>query len=254
MNQVAKKEKSNIALSSMFEKDADIGLGNLSAEDFALPFLRVLGTQSPEVVKGDAKYVDGAEAGMIYNTVTKQVFDGEEGINVLPCFYKREYIEWSDRGQGQGAPIAIYSVDSNKIMEATRDAMNKDRLPNGNYLENTASYYVMTENMDAALVTMKSTGMKTAKNWNTLMNSIKMKGSEGMFTPPAYSHLYKLKSVLVSNHLGSWYGWGAVEKVGPVQSKDLYETAKSFAESCKKGNVKTQHGESTPQSEEKVPF
>ena len=32
--------------------------------------------------KRDSKYVDGAEPGMIFNTVTGQAYDGEKGVNV----------------------------------------------------------------------------------------------------------------------------------------------------------------------------
>ena len=132
MNQVAKKEKSDIALAGMFEQDQAGGMDQMGSEDFAMPFLRVLGQLSPEINKRDAKYVEGAEAGMIFNTVTKQAYDGVEGVNVIPCGYKREYVEWSDRGEGTSAPVAIHSVESGIIKEATRGADYKDRLPNGN--------------------------------------------------------------------------------------------------------------------------
>jgi hypothetical protein len=49
----------------------------------------------------------------------------------------------SDRGEGTSAPVAIHSVASGIIKDATRVMLTyKDRLPNGNYLENTASYFV----------------------------------------------------------------------------------------------------------------
>ena len=91
MNQVAKKESSSVALTSMFEQDANTSFSNMGSEDFALPFLRVLGQLSPETNKRDAKYVEGAEPGMIFNTVTKQLYDGEEGVSVIPCYYTVSY-------------------------------------------------------------------------------------------------------------------------------------------------------------------
>ena len=87
MNQVAKKQNSSIALASMFEQDKAGGMDQMGSEDFAMPFLRVLGQLSPEINKRDAKYVEGAEAGMIFNTVTKQTYDGEKGLNVIPVSY-----------------------------------------------------------------------------------------------------------------------------------------------------------------------
>ena len=251
MNQVAKKENSSVALNSMFEQDANTSFSNMGSEDFALPFLRVLGQLSPETNKRDAKYVEGAEPGMIFNTVTKQLYDGEEGVSVIPCYYKREYVEWSDRGEGTSAPVAIHSVDSGIIKEATRDASYKDRLPNGNYLENTASYFVLIETGEAALISMKSTQLKVSRSWNSMMNSIKLKGKNGMFTPAAYSHVYNLSTVQQSNDKGTWFGWN-VQKIGPVQDKNLYESAKQFASSV--GNVQVKHGEGETKSKDDVPF
>ena len=253
MNQVAEKKKADVALTSMFEQDANTSFSNMDTDDYALPFLRVLGQLSPECNKRDAKYVDGAEPGMIFNTVTKQLYDGEAGVNIIPCYYKREYVEWSDRGEGTTAPVAIHSVDSGIIKEATRDASYKDRLPNGNYLENTASYFVLIDDGTSALISMKSTQLKVSRSWNSMMNSIKLKGKTGMFTPAMYSHVYSLKTVQQSNDKGTWFGW-TIEKVGPVQDKDLYEAAKSFASSVNKGDVTAKHGGDETKSKDEVPF
>jgi hypothetical protein len=100
---------------------------------------------------------------------------------------------------------------------------------------------------------MKSTGLPVARGWNTMMNSIKLPGSKGMFTPAMYSHVYNLKTVQQSNDKGTWYNW-SVEKIGPVQDKDLYEQAKSFAVSANKGDVTAKHGEEDTKSSDEVPF
>ena len=221
--------------------------------DFAMPFLRVLGQLSPEVNERDAKYVSGAKAGMIFNTVTKQAYDGVEGVNVIPCGYKREYVEWSDRGEGTSAPVAIHSVASGIINDATRGADYKDRLPSGNYLENTASYFVMLPDMQQALITMKSTQLKVSRSWNSMMNSIKLQGKNGLFTPAAYSHVYKLSTVQQSNDKGTWFGWN-IEKVGPVQDKNMYEAAKQFASSVSNVQVKHGEGETKSKPQDSVPF
>ena len=253
MNQVAKKEKSDVALTSMFEEDKAGGMDQMGQGDFAMPFLRVLGQLSPEVNERDAKYVSGAKAGMIFNTVTKQAYDGVEGVNVIPCGYKREYVEWSDRGEGTSAPVAIHSVASGIINDATRGADYKDRLPSGNYLENTASYFVMLPDMQQALITMKSTQLKVSRSWNSMMNSIKLQGKNGLFTPAAYSHVYKLSTVQQSNDKGTWFGWN-IEKVGPVQDKNLYEAAKQFASSVTNVEVKHGEGETKSKPQDSVPF
>ncbi len=243
MNQVAEKKTAGLP-SNIFEEDAAKGLGKLGQEDLALPFLKILGQLSPEVNKRDGKYVEGAEPGMIFNSVSGELYDGMKGITVVPCFYKLEYIEWKDRGEGSGGPVQIHDSSSDIMSQTKTDANYKDRLPNGNYVEKTASHFVLITNPTAAtaLISMKSTQLKISRKWNSMMAGIKMKGKNGMFTPASFSHEYRLRTVQQSNDKGTWFGW-EVQKIGPVSNAELYQQAKVFAESISKGDVKAKHGE-----------
>ena len=238
---------------NVMEQDAGKGLGTLGQEDLALPFLKILGQLSPEVNKRDGKYVEGAEPGMIYNSVSGDLYDGVKGIDVIPCFYKLEYIEWKDRGEGPGAPVAIYDSSSDIMSKTKPDANYKDRLPNGNYIEKTASHFVIVsgDSPSTALISMKSTQLKISRKWNSMMSGIKMKGANGMFTPASFSHIYKLKTTQMSNDKGTWFGW-EVSKVGPVTDKGLYDQAKAFSENISKGSVKAKHGEDKPKDQASI--
>ena len=252
MNQVAEKKSAGLP-ANMFEDDAAKGLGTIGQEDLALPFLKILGQLSPEVNKRDGKYVEGAEPGMIYNSVSGELYDGVKGIDVIPCFYKLEYIEWKDRGEGLGAPVAIYDSSSDIMSKTKPDANYKDRLPNGNYIEKTASHFVIVsgDSPSTALISMKSTQLKISRKWNSMMSGIKMKGANGMFTPASFSHIYKLKTTQMSNDKGTWFGW-EVSKVGPVTDKGLYDQAKAFSENISKGSVKAKHGEDKPKDQASI--
>jgi len=237
MNQVTEKKNGALATFDM-EADAQQSTQNISQDDLALPFLKILGQLSPEVNKRDGKYVEGAEPGKIINTVTNELFDS---LNVIPVFYKRKYIEWQDRGTSTGAPVAIHAADSDIVSQTTRDKSYKDRLSNGNYLENTADHFVLAlgdspENVEHALISMKSTQLKVSRKWNSMMMGIKMQGKNGLFTPPTYSHIYKLSTVQMSNDKGTWFGWD-VSKAGPVENRGIYDMAKTFAASVSKGEV-----------------
>ena len=251
MNQVTEKKEGALAV-NLFEADANQGAQNISQEDLALPFLKILGQLSPEVNKRDGKYVEGAEPGKIINTVTNELFDK---ISVVPCHYKRQYIEWQDRGTSSGAPVAIHDADSDIVSTTTRDKSYKDRLPNGNYLDNTANHFVLVlgKNPSTALISMKSTQLKVSRSWNSMMNSIKLKGKNGMFTPAMCSHVYKLKTVQQSNDKGTWFGWN-ITKIGPVQDKNLYEAAKSFAGNVNNAPVNHGEGETKSKETDSVPF
>ncbi len=249
MNQVAEKKTAGLP-TNMFEDDAAKGLGKIGQEDLALPFLKILGQLSPEVNKRDGKYVEGAEPGMIFNSVSGDLYDGVKGIDVIPAFYKLEYIEWKDRGEGPGAPVAIYDSSSDVMSKTKPDANYKDRLPNGNYIEKTASHFVIItgDSPSTALISMKSTQLKISRKWNSMMSGIKLKGKNGLFTPASFSHIYRLKTTQMSNDKGTWFGW-EVSKVGPITDQQLYQQAKAFSESISKGAVKAKHGEDKPKDQ-----
>ena len=240
-NEVMKKDTGSVAL---FGNDLQKGFETMTQEDMALPFVRILGQLSPQVTDGDAKYIEGAKPGMIYNTVTSECFDGKKGIKVIPCYYKKDYPEWSDRGDGPGAPVAVHLPNSPIIQTGKRDG-SKIRLPNGNYLEETASYYVLVETkggaMTPALITMKSTQLNVTKKWNSMMKTIQISdGKGGMVIPPMHGVVYKLSSVLQKNDKGSWYGWSVTQdRIMGQKDKTLYLTAKDFNSSVSKGNVQT---------------
>ena len=190
---------------------------------------------------------------MIFNSVSGDLYVGVKGIDVIPCFYKLEYIEWKDRGEGPGAPVAIYDSSSDIMSKTKADANYKDRLPNGNYIEKTASHFVIIngDSPSTALISMKSTQLKISRKWNSMMSGIKMKGANGMFTPASFSHIYKLKTTQMSNDKGTWFGW-EVSKVGPVTDKGLYDQAKGFSDSISKGAVKAKHGEEKPKDQKSI--
>jgi hypothetical protein len=142
------------------------------------------------------------------------------------------------------------------MSKTTRGDDGKDRLENGNYIEETASHYVMIVEEDkssTALITMKSTQRKKSKKWNSMMMSLraKKKDGKGFFKPAPFTQMYNMKTVLEKNNLGSWYGW-EIEHKGTVESEETIKAAYEFYETCKKGAVRVNHGKE--ESVEKTPF
>ena len=255
---VAKKKTAEVAVmdENMFAADAGIGVNDLSSEDLAIPFLKVLQKMSDELDD-----LDNAKAGDIYNTVTKEVVKGKDGVRLINCAYNLQYIEWEPRGTGTGAPHAIYGA-GDEIPATERGDDNKDYVAGGSgrYLERTAQHYVLVVDEDGmtqqALLPMKSTQFKKSKQWNSAMRSLKMKDSKGgLFTPPRFSHVWKLETVSEENKNGSWHGW-QISKDDVVKDPSVYAEAKLFAESIQAGQVNVKHvrEEDKPSSDEDLPF
>ena len=230
--QVAKKE-TQLPSSILFEADAHRGFENVKNTSVALPILKLLQNGSAEAQKRNQAYVEGAEPGMLLNTVTKKLYDGAKGITVIPCHYKLEYQEWSDYGTGAGRPEQIYPDTSDILSKTTKDQINKDRLPNGNYILTVGNHFVIIldgNSNETALICMSSTQGKVSRKWVSAMMSITLDGQKGPFTPPSFSHMYKINTVLNTGKGLQWYGYN-IAKVGPVTDAALYERAKQFYQS-----------------------
>ena len=253
---VAKKKPAKLAVMSedMFAADAGVGVNNLGSEDLAIPFLKVLQKMSDELDD-----LDDAKAGDIFNTVTKDIVKGKDGVTVINCAYNLQYIEWEPRGTGTGAPHQIYSA-GDTIPQTERGEDNKDYVVGGSgrYLERTAQHYVLVVDDDGitqqALLPMKSTQFKKSKQWNSAMRALKMKDSKGnLFTPPRFAHTWLLETVSEENKNGSWHGW-QISKDEVVTDPNLYAEAKLFAESIQAGKVNVQHQREDESTSDDVPF
>ena len=228
-NNVTTRKEGGLPSTALYEGDAHAGFENVKTTSLALPILKLLQNGSGEAQKRNQNYVEGAEPGMLLNTVTKKLYDGAKGIEVIPCHYKLEYQEWADFGTGSGRPENIYDANSD-ILSKTKNEMGKDRLDNGNYILTVGQHYVLirdgnsTEN---ALISMSSSQGKVSRKCNSMMMSITLDGKNGPYTPPSFSHKYRLTSVLNSGKGNQWYGYN-VTKVGPIEEPALYERAKKF--------------------------
>jgi len=253
---VANKEAKNDVVvfdASIFEADAGMGLENLGQDDIALPFLKVLSRQDPTLDD-----LEDAKPGDILNTVSNGVYSGKTGIRVVPCAYQRRFVEWAPRGSGNGAPINIFTPED-KRPQTERGDDNKDYVVggNGSYLEETHQHFVLVVEDDgtvtSALIAMKSTQLKKSRKWNSMVAQRSVMGKNGPFTPPRFSHIYRLKTISEENSKGSWHGW-EISLEGMVDDAAVYKQAKDFAESILRGDVEVKHSDDQAGGSNDAPF
>ena len=222
-----------------FEQDSRRGFeGAQSRSDFAIPFIVILQSLSPQV-DGENK-IPGAKPGMFYNTVTGEL---SEELVVIPCRYTRTFVEWVPRDAGGG-----FRGERDHTFEGEYDrlrdpATGKAKLPNGNEIADTRNFYVLVEDQDTgalspAVISMGSTQIKKARNWNTFMQTKTMPGKNGQFVPAMFASRFRLTTKMESNKKGKWYGW-VYEWIGFVNSPQeiSYQQGKAFSETVAAGKV-----------------
>ena len=235
--QVAVKQEAGLPSTIDFEADAGSGFENLVEKSVTLPILKLLQNGSAEAKKRDPKYVTGAEPGMLYNTVTGKLYDGEKGVQVIPCFLDFEYQEWADFGTGSGRPEKIYPAESKILDETTKDAQNRDRLPNGNYIQTAAQWFVIVSDdkgSETVMMSFYGTQLPVSRKWNAAQLSISFDGKKGPYTPARYSHIWKLSTIAKSGKGNTWYvyKYELVHKLDSVKDANLYNRAKQFKANC----------------------
>tara|TARA_R100000781_G_scaffold18611_4_gene14420 strand:+ start:1783 stop:2544 length:762 start_codon:yes stop_codon:yes gene_type:complete len=253
---MAKTAKLPVGLEDAFAEDAGVGFEEVTSADLQIPFLRILQALSPQLKKSDAAFIEGAGQGDIFNTVTNKVWDGSEGVVVIPVYFEMKFLEFVPRTQGGGF-VGELAADSDEVRTAYRDSdTNLELLHNGNELVRSAQHYVKIVhedgNLENAIVDMKKTQLKRSRLWVSMMMMQKHNGS----TLPSFANTYRLKSVEDGNDKGSWGSW-SIALEGRVPSLEAYKDAKELHGSISRGELKIApppaEGAITDQSED-VPF
>tara|TARA_R110002020_G_scaffold5988_3_gene24882 strand:- start:3468 stop:4265 length:798 start_codon:yes stop_codon:yes gene_type:complete len=259
MNQVATK-KETLPSTVSFEEHAGQGSEYVTARDTKLPILKLMSNTSPVLNPSDAKYNESAKLGDIYNEITNSLYRGTKGVLVVPCLYVNTFNEWADRGDSPGRPIQIHR-DSNILRETQRGDDGRDRLPNGNYVEDTGNHFVYLLDdkynaIEQALITMKSTQKKKSKLWNSMIQSRRLEGKSGFYTPPSWGTVYRLTTVQESNSKGSWPGWSVAfdSFLNKPEHAKTVELTKDFYKSAMESDIfgKVDFDAEKPQAEKKV--
>ena len=210
-----------------FLADAGQGLEQATSSDFQMPFLAVLQSNSPQVKRGDAKYIDGAKAGDFLNTVTGETYDGEKGVLFIPCHYYREVIEWKPRNLG-GGMIGRHPAGSLASLTASKNAKNVPLSAAGNELRDTAYHpglLVDGKNVTQINLSFTSTQLKKTRRWLSTIASQKIPGKGASYA--SFAQIYRLRLVSEQNNEGTWYGLHITFE-GIISDPQIYTKAREF--------------------------
>jgi len=181
-------------------------------EDVAIPFLRVVQSNSHECTVGDPKYNDLARPGMFIDSVSGELMDGGKGVVVIPVAYQRSYVEWKPRATGGGL-VKDFGADPSRLKDCHRAPNSyKDLTPEGNELVLSGLYYVLVVNeatgdYGAKLLVLQGTQLKKSRAWNTLMASLRFTSAEGeKYAPAPFEQSWRFTTVPEKNDKGAWMG------------------------------------------------
>lgn len=244
-NAVAKKDEAKLPAAGFdYGDDAGSGFEGTTQDDLSIPFLSILQSNSPQVEENDP---EGCRPGMLFNTVTKELVDGEEGLIFQPVHKDHQFVEWIPRNKGGGF-VGMYEPDSPEVKKAVEDnggqRMGKLTIGDNELIETHYVYGLILDNtgenqLGFAVVTFNSTKIKPCKDWFTAMYMLKGK-------PPLFANRARLRTVKQKNEHGTFFnftisplsseGWAA-SLINPQANADLLDGARSFREMVLSGKA-----------------
>ncbi len=238
--------------------DSGAGFEGTKPDDLSVPFLAILQSNSPQVVDKDPA---GCDSGMLFNTVTKEVWQGEgataEGVIFLPVHKEEVYVEWVPRLLGggmvgmhdpNGAVVkkAIEDNDGNAYGKLHTPDVREDAKP-GAENDLVQTYYVYGLFLDAdgvsttgfGVVSFTSTKIKPYRDWITAMYTLKGK-------PPMFANRAVLRTVKQRNDSGTFFNFRidpyaktwTKSLISPADNADLLNEARDFREMVVSGMAK----------------
>ena len=237
------------------------GLGNeqVTRDDLATPFLFILQDLSPQVKRTEAKYVEGAQAGMFFNSVTRQLYDGALGLEIIDCYFEPLLTKWTPRDKGGGFKGVVEPSDPilKRCRNKVRDGKETQTLitPDGDEINNINQHYLLVRpyTKDAALnpypwqpvcLGLGSTQIKKSKQLNAQLNLERVRTADGRIVPiPRFGVVWRLATVPERNQTGSWFGI-QFERLRRVNAAELQEGV-AFYKAVSSGERRVKPSEET---------
>lgn len=247
MSAVAKKKDQlpTTGLNDALAQSGFSGFEEATSSSYAIPFLKLLQSGSPQCKRSNGEYIEGAAEGMVLHTISGQLFKAyEEPLHVIPCSFRECVNEWVPRAKGGGI-VESHSVSSNvkrnaRAVEDPENGKMKLVLPNGNELVDTANHYVLVwvgNEWEPALLSCVSSNLTFSRKWMSHMRNLKMDTSKGRISRPMFGSIYGLKTISRTKGEDSWYVFD-FERIDDVGEPELIEKATDYISAINSGLAK----------------
>ena len=237
---VAKTEQVPEYLKDAMSGDDNRGCENVTKDDLIIPRLGLTQALSPEIVKDDPAYVEGADQGMLFNTVRRTLYDGS--VTVIPVLFEKQYLVWRDRklGGGFGGQYATSAEANAAILERGE--------PGYEVVDTPIWLCLLVENdkLSEIAIPLPKSKAKVSRQWNSLMR---------ILGGPSFSRLYTVEPVGDSSDRGKF--WNFKVTFAGFPTEEQFKAAEKLYDDLSSGEVTYKMDEDKDlgaENKEKTPF
>jgi hypothetical protein len=209
------------------KRGGSAGRENITAEDIILPRLEIVQALSPSLKETAPEYIEGARAGDLVNSVTKEIY--KRPVRFVPVLFTKQYNLWKLRNFGGGF---LGSYES----QGAAFAALADRVPDGALhsqyeVLDTPVFYglIITDTAEGVCiarisVSMAKTKAKHARRLNTLA---------GMTNEDMFNRVYLLGTVDEKGPKGEYKNYTIEQRGYPTEAVVI--AAEAFYKATKTG-------------------
>lgn len=233
---LSKGQAGTIAPVHDYGEMAGAGFDNMTAEDYAIPFLAILQSGSPQLKKQRTEYLPDAEEGMLFDTVAQTLYSGESGVVLVPCDRAHVYTEWRPRDAG-GGYVGQHAVDSDVVQEARErsDRFGRYSTAEGNDLVETYYLYGLLLDapgaFDTAQMVMLAITSTKIKRYRQLLTRLRNAAPKA----PLFAHQVRVRTAGESNNHGDFHNFhfsAAGEDTAGAMVDPTTEDGAAFLQHC----------------------
>lgn len=229
-----------------FLADAGAGLEEVGTEDLAVPYVSILQKQSKLM---DIEGFPG-KPGMFVHTITRDLYDGADGIDVIPCHFRRFWREITEDLQNPKF-IAEHPANWPLAKDAEFNAeMRRHVCRDGTHANQIMRFYCLLVSPVAipqpVCLTFKGSQIRKAKAWNSMLSVMTMEvvhdGQVKKLPAPTFMSIWNLKTVREQNDDNTWFGYeitsrGMLEPLEKEYDAGIYMQARDFHSMVASGQV-----------------
>ena len=197
------QENKDLVQNDLF-KGQETGFEETTNDSFKTPFFKIIEQLSPQINKSKPEYVEGAEAGMFFNTSNNNFY---KELNVVVLKVAHELVAWAPNRGGYKGRYPKY--EEQKIVKRLEGFKKIDE--DGNELQDTLSFYLMNADdpTEIAILPLSVMRFKDGKNWATRIRSLKYNNK---LAGVSWAGVWNIKLTNVSNDKGDWHSLGNTPK------------------------------------------
>ncbi len=202
------------------------GMGNRGSEDvdqndLVIPRIEVVQSLSKVRKKASSQFIEGADEGMLYNSVTRELYGTQ--VVIVPVAFVKEYLVWREQVLGGGFGGAYHTEQEAQIEIASFEAPKEWEA----VLTHQHFCLLVKEDFtsEEVVISMSKSKLKISRKFNSL---VRINGGD------RFSRVYRLLGVEDANQQGQEFFNLDICNIGFV-TESLYRHAEKVYEMIRSG-------------------